>query len=236
MKDTVLYGVGIGPGAPDLITLRALRILREVPVVFTPSKDGEDTIAGSVVEEAVGRKEFISLSFPMTGKRDTRERARRVCAERIVETLRRTHRGAFVSLGDPLFYSTFSHVLPFVKEYMPECRIEVVPGVSSMNAVSSLLCTPLAEADERIAVVPALHGTEGLKYALERFDTVVIMKLGRVLDEVLDVLCERGLTERAVFVSRAGWKDERIVRDVVSLKGTDVDYMSMIIVTRCRRR
>ena len=208
----VLYGVGVGPGDPELLTLKAVRILGRVPVVFHPAAGGEgEGVALGIVRGVLGPKARIVASVLAAGGE-----------------------GAFVTEGDPLLYSTFQHLLAALPEEAPEVRIEVVPGVSAMTAAAAAARFPLVRGAERLAVLPASRvladDPSMLLRVLEEYDAVVLLKVARVFDRVLPVLqqarCE------AVLVERCGMPGERIVDDPASLAGERLDYFSLLLVRR----
>jgi precorrin-2/cobalt-factor-2 C20-methyltransferase len=139
---------------------------------------------------------------------------------------------AFLTEGDPSVYSTFGYVRDEALRRMPGLRVEIVPGVSSITAVAARGAAALADGDERVAIVPATYGVDDLVHLLERFDTVVLMKLGDRVPEILAALERTGLTERAFFVSKATMGEERIVRDVRSLRDEHHGCFAMMIVKR----
>lgn len=230
-----LYGVGVGPGDPELLTLKAVRILRESGVIAIPkSKEESDSIALSIVKGVVdlSKKETLELMFPMTKDKEVLRKSREEVAAAISERIKAGKDVACITIGDPMFYSTFSYLIPLLRERVPEVEMEIVPGISSVMASAALTVTPLTEAAERIAVIPATYESEKLKDILRDFDTVVLMKVNRVFDKVLGLLEELGLKENAVFIERCGGENQRIVRDLDSLKGEKLDYLSMVIVKR----
>ena len=236
MKKTgKLYGIGVGPGDPELLTLKAVRVLGEADVVAIPkSKEESDSIALSIVKGSVdlSNKETLELMFPMTKDKEVLRKAREEAAAAICERLKAGKDVACITLGDPMFYSTFSYLIPLIKGKFPEVEIEIVPGISSVMASAALTVTPLTEADERLAVIPATYEQEKLRDILREFDTVVLMKVNRVFDKVLGLLEELGLKEKAVFIERCSGENQRVVRDLDSLKGEKLDYLSMVIVKR----
>ncbi len=234
----VLYGVGVGPGDPGLITFNAFRVLKAVPVIAMPDSGREgDSVALTVVRGALDeglldKKEILKLYLPMTKEAGSLRRARLDATRVIAECLKEGLDVAFITLGDPLFYSTFSYLVPLLKEILPEAGVATVSGVTSITAASASIGAPLTEADESVAVVPATYGMEEIRNALEHHDTVVLMKINKVLDGVLNLLGEMGLTGMAVYIGRASWPGEEIVRDVESLRGRKVDYFSMMIIRK----
>ena len=228
-----LYGVGVGPGDPELITLKAQRILSQVQVIFVPQKDAEHescarSIIGGLLENSNQR--IIDLVFPM--QRGTLELYWESAAEEIWQHLARGEDCAFVTEGDPLLYGTFAYILSIFQERHPEVTIEVIPGISSISAASAKALLSLASGSERVAIIPATYEDEALRETLESFDTVVLLKVNTVFDRILDVLEEMKLTDKCVYVKRCTTKDEEIVRDIRKLKGKNLDYLSLLIVRR----
>jgi precorrin-2/cobalt-factor-2 C20-methyltransferase len=228
-----LYGVGVGPGDPELLTLKAARILRTVPVVCVPvARVGAASYAAAIIAEHVdpARQQVVELVFAMRAGPGMMAAQWDVNAAIILTHLRRGSDAAFATEGDPMLYSTFVHVARAVIEQEPGARIVAVPGVSSVNAVAATAGVPLGDRDERIAILPATYEGGGFRDALATFDTVVLMKVAGALDHVLDVLDELGLAGNAVCVRRCGRPDEEIIRDVRTLRGRTLDYFATMIV------
>jgi precorrin-2/cobalt-factor-2 C20-methyltransferase len=231
-----LYGVGAGPGAPDLLTLRAARLLREVPVLaFPKSSPYSPSMAWRIVAPTVGERpeqERLFLPFPMV---HDPERLVRAWDHAICEIGTRLEQGlsvAFVTEGDPSLYSTFIYLLREARSRWPQLTIEVVPGVSSVTAVPAVTQTPIADGQERIAIVPAAYGVDDLPELLSAFDTVVLMKIGPAMPAVIAAIEAAGLSDRAVYVSRATQSGQRIVRDLHRVEDQRGDCFAMIVVTK----
>src|SRR3954468_14831344 len=158
-----LYGVGVGPGAPDLITLRALKVLREVDVLALPrSNDWGESVAWSIAAPALAEStaEKLFLTFPMNKDPERLRPALMRAMDAIGERLAADKSVAFVTEGDPSLYSTFVYVAGEARRRWPELALEVVPAVSSPMAVAAVTGVPLADGLERIAIVPANYGVE----------------------------------------------------------------------------
>ena len=225
-----LYGVGVGPGDPELLTLKALRVLRRVPVIAVPVTcvDGESyalSVASAVLPPD---RKVLRLVFPMV--KDVAERIihRRAAAQALADELNADTDVVFITEGDPLLHSTFIYVL----QYLPSgLAVEIVPGVSSVNAAAAEARVPLVNADQRLAVIPvAFEDVPELDRFFTDFDTIVLLKCHHVFDQLLDLLEEHGLTENAVMVERASHPAGRVVREVRSLRGTPIHYLSLLIV------
>ena len=139
---------------------------------------------------------------------------------------------AFVTIGDPLLYSTYSYLLRFLKDKHPELETITIPGITAMSACSSYIQIPLAEGEETLAVVPAAYGTEQLKNILATFDNVVLMKVNRRLPEVIELLENSGGSRQAYFVSRCGHPDQYVTTNLRELLDKQLDYMSLMIIKR----
>lgn len=153
-----LYGLGVGPGDPELITVKAFRKLKDAPVIAYPKRRrGSKSYAHRIVDVYLkpGEKEMLGLVFPMTKDPDILEREWLKTVETVWGKLEQGKDVAFVTEGDPLLYSTFIHLMNLMKRRHPEVEIQTVPGISSINGVASRLGIPLAEGDDHIAIVPA---------------------------------------------------------------------------------
>lgn len=229
------YGVGVGPGDPDLITLKAHRVLTEAPVLCVPKgrQEGASYVRGFISHiQNPERQELIELVFPMTKDRAVLEQYWNAGLERVLVPLREGRDVAFVTEGDPFIYSTFMHLYFLVRDRHPEVPIVVIPGVSSINASAAAAGMPLVDGAERLAVLPATYEGDQLAQVFSQFDTVVLLKVNRVFDRVLDLLEELGLAEKAAYIKRCGAPDQEIVRDVRTLRGQELDYLSLLIVKK----
>ena len=231
-----LYGVGAGPGAPDLLTVRALSVLRSADVLALPrSSDFGESVAWQIVrdhcDDDAGQLR-LKLTFPMS--KDAATVAPHIvrAVDAIGAHLVEGRSVAFVTEGDPSVFSTFGYVRDEARRRWPDLEVSVVPGVTSITAVAMVGGVGLADGLERVAIVPATYGVDDLMELLVRFDTVVLMKLGAELPAILAALERTGLTDRAFFVSRATMAEERLVRDVGTLRGEHGGCFAMMIVKR----
>jgi len=230
-----IYAVGVGPGDPELLTRKAERILRQVPVVCAPAASaGDSSHALSIVEPLLDRtrQEVIVRVFPMKKDQEGLDEFWEEAASTVLAHIRRGKDVAFITIGDPFLYSTFLYLYRIFRERHPDIPIEIVPGVSSITAAAVAAGIPLAAASERIAILPATFEEEKLRRTLLDFDTVVLMKVNRVFDRVYSLLGELGLEDRCAFVSRAGTDEEKVIRDLESLVGKKLDYLSLLIVKK----
>lgn len=228
------YGIGVGPGDPGLLTIKAYQTLAEVDVICVPKSSGDrDSLALSVVTQNLARPfRHLELSFPMSRDKDLLERSWSEAAAAVALEVLQGRNVAFVTIGDPLLYSTYSYLLRFLKDKHPELETITIPGITAMSACSSYIQIPLAEGEETLAVVPAAYGTEQLKNILATFDNVVLMKVNRRLPEVIELLENSGGSRQAYFVSRCGHPDQYVTTNLRELLDKQLDYMSLMIIKR----
>ncbi len=229
MDKGTLYAVGIGPGDPELLTLKAVRLIRDNDLILVPKgrEDGE-SLALSIVRQAVdlGGKEVREIHFPM--KKGSVRDVLKAEAEQLLSELAEGRDAVFITLGDPVLYSTFFHLMDAVSSIDKDVGVVLVPGVSSVMAAGAAAGQALALASDRVAILPATY-RQGLRRALEEFDTVVLMKTHRVMDEVRGLLRDMGLMERAWYVARVGLSGE-VVKPLSELNDDELDYFSIVIV------
>jgi len=229
-----IYGIGVGPGDPELLTLKAYRILKDINVLCIPkSKAEKESLALSIVTGALKREfEVMELIFPMTHDKEVLERHWDAAAEKMVKKAREGKSLAFITIGDPMFYSTYAYILERVKRNYNDVEIETVPGITAFAACSSFINEPLTEGDEKLAVIPAAYGISSIREALEHYDNVVLMKVNRKYDQVAELLKEMNLLDKAVYISRCGYDDQYYTADIEGLIGREKDYMSVMIVRK----
>lgn len=232
-----LYGIGLGPGDPELVTLKARRVLEKVEVVAFPRAErGEGSIAFSILQQVLTRQpEFLELNFPMTRNKEMLRHYWQQAANKVIAKLKEGLNVAFITLGDPLLYSTYSYLLKAIKDTDSDIAVETIPGVISFSAAAALSNLSLVESDETLAIVPASDNLEALRAALTQFDTVVVMKIGARLSQVQELLKQLGLIENSVLVSRAGLDGEFVTKGLSTLN-KEAGYLSTIIVKKPRGR
>ncbi|MEQ6355967.1 precorrin-2 C(20)-methyltransferase [Lysinibacillus sp. M3] len=230
----ILYGLGVGPGDPELITVKAFRVIQESPVIAYPKKlKGSKSYAHRIVDVYINpeEKDMLGLVFPMTKDEAVLEREWTKSVQLVYEKLQEGKDVAFVTEGDPLLYSTFIHMMKLMQDMHPEVEIRTVPGISSFNGSASRLGIALADGDDRVAIVPAHDDYEAMREAIESHDAVVFIKVAKVIDLMLEVLRDLDLLDKASVVTKVT-SDEEIIWDVRELDGVDLEYLTLMVVRK----
>jgi precorrin-2/cobalt-factor-2 C20-methyltransferase len=230
-----LYGLGVGPGDPELITIKAFRIMKEVDVIAYPKKRmGSKSYAHQIMELYVNpeEKELLGLVFPMTRDADVLQPHWDKTVGTIWEHLAAGKDVAFVTEGDPNLYSTWIHMARNMQDKHPEVEILSVPGISSINGAAARLGIFLADGDEQLAIVPATDDRDAMKKALETHDAVVFLKVAKVIDLMIDVLGELDLLDKASVVTKVTSAEEQVWLSVSELKGVELNYLTLMVVRK----
>lgn len=228
-----LYGVSLGPGDPGLITRRAWDLLQSDKDWTYPvrKKQGESYALKIVLAAGlIPPENSTPLIFPMTHDRDILVKYWLQAAQKVVTKLQSGQDVVFLVEGDASTYSTFQHLAKTVIALDSSLTIETIAGVSSFNAAAACAKMPLADTDDTIAIIPAGYGIEMIENMLLSFDTLVLLKVKPLLDDILGLLERKDLLTKACFIEKAGASEERIVQDVLSLRGQKVNYLSLLMV------
>ncbi len=236
-----LYLVGVGPGDPELMTYKAVRILTDAKVWAVPTArengiSSAQQIAGQLVPD--NGREILSLCFPMKkvflGQETDHQllQAWGKAADEVIAHLDRGQDVAFPTLGDTTLYSTAFYLLPMILERRPKTKVTVVPGITAMAACAASQSNPLALGDDVLAVVPAAFEDDRLRHILTSLDAVVLMKVHRRLDALIDLLTELDLVDHAVLIERSGLPDERVYTDIRQARGKKLHYFSTMLVRK----
>jgi len=229
-----LYGVGVGPGDPELLTRKALRIIQQAPIICTPqSETSTESYALEIVGEFLdlSKQEILRLTFP-TDDAEGAAGVWRRGADTIAEKLLAGQDVAFITEGDPMLYSTFAYILEGITSAHPSIPVEIVPGVSSVMAAAASAAIPLVTHGQRLAILPAVYGIDDLREAIANYDTIVLMKVNRTLLQALANLETLGLAGKGIYVRRASTASERVVTDLSQLTEEDLDYFSLLIIRK----
>ncbi|MFJ9351375.1 precorrin-2 C(20)-methyltransferase [Streptomyces sp. NPDC101237] len=226
-----LIGVGVGPGDPELVTVKGVGALRAADVVVVPVMDtGERGRAEATVLHYVGAEKVVRVVFALNERSDRgrREAAWDAAGATVAELLRGHGTVAFATIGDPNVYSTFTYLAQTIAGLVPGVVVETVPGITAMQDLAARSGAVLAEGTEPLTLVPVTAGAEVLKDALSGPGTVVAYKFGRHAAAVAEALRETGRTGDAVWGSALGL-DEESIRPAADLDGAPLPYLSTLI-------
>ncbi len=223
-----LIGVGLGPGAPDLLTLRAARLIEAAKVIAYPALPGTESFARRIAEGFIGADVHeIVMEIPMTRERAPGQAAYDLGASRIAEALDTGEDVVVLCEGDPFFYGSFMYLHARLSD---RYDVEVVPGVTSVTAAAAQAHLPLTARNEVLATIPAPLPSETIRERIEMADSIVLMKLGRHLGRIRALLTELGLADKARYIERATLAEEVILP--LSEAPDPAPYFSMILVTK----
>ena len=212
MSGGKLYGIGVGPGDPELLTLKAKRIIESSPVLAKPvKKPGEESTAFTIIKPVVdlSKVEVIDLLFGMTGDNADYWEFGRKAGDQVIEHLSQGKDVTLITLGDVSIYSTFMYLEQYVRSKGYET--EIIPGIPAFCGGAAKARVPLTLGDQCLAVVPSAKDNPMLEEALEKFDNVVVMKAGKSVEKVLDILKSKGYGPGCVtVVSNVGMPDEYV--------------------------
>lgn len=223
-----LYGLGVGPGDPELLTLKALRLLRAAAVVAYPTLEGGASFARSIVADYLSGQQELPIRVPMTTAREPAQRAYDAAAVEMAAHLEAGRDVAVLCEGDPFFYGSFMYLFGRLAERFP---VEVVPGVSSLTACAAVLGQPLAARNDALAVLPAPLPDATLRARLAEVEAAAIIKIGRHYPRIRALLEAEGLAPHARYVERATLPDQRLL-PLAEAGAAEAPYFSMILVHR----
>lgn len=220
-----LYGIGVGPGDPELLTLKAVRLIKECDVIAVPGKQKEETVAYKIVKQAVpeiAEKECLEVDMPMTKDKEKLAQSHKAAFEKVSQVLDAGKNIAFLTLGDPCVYSTYIYIHQRIQQAGYET--EIVSGIPSFCAVSARLNQGLVERSEMLHVIPSSYGIEeGMKLS----GTRVLMKAGKKMGQVKEKL--KKMNVQASMVENCGMENEKIYHSIEEIP-EEAGYYSLIIV------
>lgn len=228
MKKGKFYGIGVGVGDPENITVKATKKLHEVDVIVLPeAKSGEGSTAFNIVKEYVkAGVEQMFLEFPMIKDVEARKVFRKNNADKISEELEKGKKVAFLTIGDPMTYSTYTYVLEHIAD---DVEVETIAGITSFNSIAARLNVPLMIGDEDLKVISVNRKTDIYK-EIENNDNLVLMKISRNFEKIKKAIIETGNKENAVIVSDCGKDNEVVYWDIESVE--EVPYFSTMILKK----
>lgn len=235
-----LFCVGCGPGDPELLTVRAVNLIKNAEVIFAPTaREGKPSIALSVVEQYIDRPtKTVSLVFPMVKDRESLRDYWKRNADEIAGAVRSGKKVVYLTVGDPALYSTWIYIHRELKKSHRDIEVEIVPGVASMFAIAARAKISLAEGDETVAVVPACYDMERVKKTANACDTVIFLKDGRYFDSVIEMLAQAGFPDNANIAIAQDVSEEGEILEMKRLselrgkKGPTEKYFSIMVAKK----
>lgn len=236
-----LIGIGVGPGDPDLLTVKAVKAIQNADIIMCPaSKEDRPSIALSVVDPLIDKsknQEIVKLIFPMTKDKDILEETWKRNAKIMAEKVLSGKNVVYLTVGDPYLYSTWIYMHKDLEENYPDMKISVIPGIVSMFTFASKVGVSIAEGAEKVAIIPSCYDLSSVKEIAKNSETMVFLKDGRYFDQVINVLKESGFPDDSIFaIGQDLGTENEIIR---KLKLGDVNddtlttkYFSILVVKR----
>lgn len=222
-----LYGIGLGPGDPELITIKALNLIKRIPVIcFICNKQGH-SMALDIAKQHIGNAELHPIQIEMSHSLKEKESRYIQAANDIENYLEQGQDVAFLCLGDPLLYATFSKLLCHLS---PTIHISVIPGINSIQAAAAKLAQPLTLANENLSIVSALSSEENIRANLKQANGLAILKVGQEWKKLLGLIKDSGRLSQATLCYRVGTAEEKFL-PLSEMNDTYADYFTLIIVS-----
>ena len=236
-----LIGIGVGPGDPELLTVKAVKAIQDADIIMCPaSKEDRPSIALSVVDSLIDKsknQEIVKLIFPMTKDKDILEETWKINAKIMAETVQSGKNVVYLTVGDPFLYSTWIYMHKDLTEKYPEMNISVIPGIVSMFTFASKVGVSIAEGAEKVAIIPSCYDLSSVKEIAKNSESMIFLKDGRYFDQVIDVLKESGFPDNSIFaIGQDLGTENEIIRKMTLGEVNDdtltTKYFSILVVKR----
>ncbi len=236
-----LIGIGVGPGDPDLLTVKAVKAIQNADIIMCPaSKEDRPSIALSIVDPIIDKnknQEIVKLIFPMTKDKDILEETWKRNAKIMAQTVLSGKNVVYLTVGDPFLYSTWIYMHKDLRENYPEMQIEVIPGIVSMFTFASKVGVSIAEGAEKVAIIPSCYDLSSVKEIAKNSESMIFLKDGRYFDQVIDVLKEAGFPDNSIFaIGQDLGTENEIIRKLTLGEVNDdtltTKYFSILVVKR----
>ncbi len=236
-----LIGIGVGPGDPDLLTVKAVKAIQNADIIMCPaSKEDRPSIALSVVSSLIDKsknQEIVKLIFPMTKDKDVLEATWKKNAKIMAEKVLLEKNVVYLTVGDPYLYSTWIYMHKDLKENYPDMEISVIPGIVSLFTFASKVGISIAEGAEKVAIIPSCYDLSSVKEIAKYSETMVFLKDGRYFDQVITVLKEAGFPDDSIFaIGQDLGTENEIIRKLTLGEVNDgtltTKYFSILVVKR----
>ena len=236
-----LIGIGVGPGDPDLLTVKAVKAIQDTDVIMCPaSADDRPSIALSVISSLIDKsknQEIVKLIFPMTKDKDILEAHWKTNAKIMAEKVLSGKNVVYLTVGDPYLYSTWIYMHRDISANYPDIKISVIPGIVSMFTFASKVGISIAEGAEKVAIIPSCYDLSSVKEIAKHSEVLVFLKDGRYFDKVIELLKESGFPENSIFaIGQDLGTDHEIIRKMTLGEVNDetltTKYFSILVVKR----
>ncbi len=230
-KTGTLYGIGVGPGDPELITMKAVKILKKVDVIFAAASSKNQhsqavNIAKSHIPETT---EIEMLPFPMTQDKNVAQKAWDEHARNIIALLEQGQDAAFVTLGDSMIYATYGYILQSVQRLAPHLNIVTIPGVTSFQAAAARLNRTLVEGEESLLLISGANGGDCLRRFAGKAENIAILKAYKKVKDIVSALDETRMMENSIAITSCGLSDEEVIEDIRTLEKRTPAYWTLIL-------
>ncbi|SHH40400.1 cobalt-factor II C(20)-methyltransferase [Tepidibacter thalassicus] len=225
------YGIGTGPGDSSLLTIKAVDVLKKLDILYTPEpkKDGK-SLALSIVKDYIRENiEIKQRHFPMNFNSIEKTKAWDAIAVEIEKDVKRGKNVGFVTLGDPMIYSTYVYMLERIKD---KVEVETIPGISSFSNIASNQNFPLVMDKEPLVVIPCTTDEERIDYALKNYNSIVLMKVYKNFKEIIQKIKDNDLLNYAILVSNSSLNEEKVYTNLEELDGDKISYFSTILINK----
>jgi precorrin-2/cobalt-factor-2 C20-methyltransferase len=231
-----LYGIGVGPGDPDLIPIKAIKALHRVDIIFAAAstKNPHSQAVEIARPHLPADVALCLLKFPMTKDPAEKNVAWRAHAETILAELAKGRSAAFLTLGDPLTYATYGYVLTQIKALRPTLPVVTIPGITSFQAAAARVGRPLVEGEESLLILSGVEGGQQLRKYGMAVDNVVFLKAYRNIDDIAAALDEADMLPTSLAVANCSRENEEVITDVRGLARRDPSYWTLVMAKRSR--
>lgn len=228
----MFYGIGVGVGDSGMVTKKAIDVLGTLDILYVPAakKQDDSSTAYKIVKDYVkGETEIKSRYFPMNYNTTELESAWNEIASEIIQDASLNKKVGFITIGDPMIYSTYIYLLKLLRG---KIQITTIPGIASFLDIASKNNFPLVEGDDPLIILPATVGAEKLKKYIRGENSIVLMKVYKNFDEVVKLLVEENLENHSIVVSNSSKEEEIIYRNIKDVNKTDVSYFTTILINK----
>ena len=234
MQLGILYGISVGTGDPELITVKGLRILQNSSVVAFPAGiNNRPGVAQNIISSWLQpQQQILPLEFPYTQDTTTLQKAWQRASEQVWQYLEQGINVAFACLGDVSFYSTFTYLAQTLQQLHPKAKVETIPGVCSPMAIASILKIPLTVNHQRLAVLPAIYTVQELEATLDWAEVVILLKISSVYRQVWQILKQRSLLNSSWIVEKATFPEQKIHNDLSNYPELKLSYFSIMLISQ----